>query len=137
MIKPIILSKQENSPEIILDKENNIFKISGRSIVENAHQFYEPILQWFKQYFKNPNPSTELSINLDYINSSSSLFIMKIILLFEYNDNDENNLKVIWAYDKEDELLKERGFEIKKTTLINFELKEYDSGEYEDFDFDF
>lgn len=136
MIKPIILSKQENSPEVILDKENSIFKISGRSIVENAHQFYKPILQWFVEYFKDPNTYTELSINLDYINSSSSLFLMKIILLFEQNDA-KNDLKVIWAYDVEDELLKERGFEIKNTTNINFELKEYESGEYEDFDFSF
>jgi len=137
MIRPIILSKKENSPEIILDKENNIFKISGRSIVENAHQFYDPIIDWFKEYFKNPNEATELSINLDYINSSSSLFLMKIVLLFEENDNENNNLKVIWAYDMQDELLKERGAEIKKTTKINFELTEYDSGEYEEFDFNF
>ncbi len=137
MIKPIILQNKENAPEIILDKDNNIFKISGRSIVENAHQFYEPIIIWFKKYFKEPNKNTELSINLDYINSSSSLFIMKIILLFEQNDNSSNDLKIIWNYDIEDELLKERGNELKKTTNINFELKEFKSGEYEDFNFSF
>jgi len=137
MIKPIILQKKENVPEIILDKDNNIFKIEGRSIVENAHQFYDPIITWFKEYFKNPNTSTELLINLDYINSSSSLLIMKIILLFEKNNNSENNLKIIWSYDVQDELLKERGLELKQTTSINFELNELDSEEYEDFDFSF
>lgn len=135
MIKPIILSKQENSPEIILDKGNNIFKITGRSIVENAHQFFAPIIDWFKEYFKNPNPTTELYIKLDYLNSSTSLFIMKILIIFE--ENDKNILKIIWAYDAEDELLKERGEELKKTTTVNVELKEFFSDEIEYFDFSF
>ena len=50
MIKPIILGKTEKTPEVILDQDNSVFQISGRSIVENAHEFYAPLLSWFKEY---------------------------------------------------------------------------------------
>lgn len=136
MLEPIISYKTSNSPEIILDKENNIFKIEGRSIVENAHQFFSPVILWFEEYFKNPNKETKLILNLDYLNSSSSLFFMKVFLLFEKNNKPENNLTIIWQYDINDELLKDRGKELKASTELNFKLEEYDSEELEDFNFD-
>ncbi|MCF6366461.1 MAG: DUF1987 domain-containing protein [Bacteroidales bacterium] len=137
MIKPIILGKTENTPEVILDKENSVFQISGRSIVENAHEFYAPILSWLKEYFKNPNNSTELVLNLDYLNSSSSLQIMKMIFLFEHNKNDSINLKITWKYDSEDEMSKERGEELMHSTSIKFELEGFENEEFEEFDFQF
>jgi hypothetical protein len=136
MIQPIIFEYTENTPEIILDQENNVFKISGRSIVENAHEFYEPVLQWFKDYFKQPNESTELILYLEYLNSSSSLQIMKIISLFEHNNTETNHLKIVWISDKEDELSKERGEELMNITNIYFELIESNFDYYEDFNFD-
>jgi len=136
MMKPLIYKKEKNSPEVVLDKDKNIFRISGRYILENAHEFNKPIFLWFQEYFKNPNKNTELLINLDYINSSSSLFLMKMILLFEEN-NKNKNLKIIWEYDSADDLLKERGIELKKVSNIEFELREYTSSKTEDFDFNF
>ena len=90
-----------------------------------------------KEYFKNPNNSTELVLNLDYLNSSSSLQIMKIISLFENNKKDNLDLKIIWKYDSEDEMSKERGEELMHSTLINFELDVTESEEFEEFDFQF
>lgn len=137
MIKPIILNKTEKTPEVILDKENSVFQISGRSIVENAHEFYSPIQNWLHEYFKNPNKSTEFILNLDYLNSSSSLQIMKMIFLFEHNNNKVNNLTIVWMYESEDELLRERGEELQQSTQINFVLKVIESDGFEDFDFEF
>lgn len=136
MLKPYIIQKNDNSPEIILDQENNLFLISGTSVLENAHKIYEPILNWFKNYFKAPNKNTTLTLNLNYLNSSSSIFIMKLILIFEENDTNTNDLKIIWKYETEDELLRDRGIEFKKSTNINFILKEYKTSEFDD-DFNF
>ena len=136
MIKPIILGKTEKTPEVILDKDNSVFQISGRSIVENAHEFYAPVLSWFIEYFKSPNNNTEFVLNLDYLNSSSSLQIMKMIMIFEQNKSN-NNLKVIWKYESEDELSRERGEELQDSSEIDFELLIIESDDIEEFSFDF
>ena len=136
MIKPIILGKTEKTPEVILDKDNSVFQISGRSIVENAHEFYNPVLSWFKEYFKSPNTNTEFVLNIDYLNSSSSLQIMKIIMIFEKNKSN-NNLKVIWKHESEDELSRERGEELRDSSEIDFELLIIESDDIEEFSFDF
>ncbi len=134
MLEPIILEITKTTPEIILDKDNNVFKISGRAIIENSQEFFNPIISWFEEYFKKPNSKTELTLNIDYLNSSSSLFLMKIFVLFEQNINTNN--KIIWMYDASDDLIKERGEEYKLLTKLNFELKETINEDYEDFNFD-
>ncbi len=134
MVKPIIFKRTENSPEVILDKENNVFQISGRSLLIDALQFYSPIISWFKVYFKKPNLTTKLSLNLDYINSPSLLQLMKIINLFDKNKN--NNTEIIWMYNKEDERAKESGEELNLITEIKVQLKETESEDFENFNFE-
>ena len=47
-----------DTPKIILDKGNQIFEISGRSLPEDSAEFYKPVLEWIANYAKQPNPST-------------------------------------------------------------------------------
>ena len=139
MIEPIIIEETENTPEIIFDKENNVFRISGRSIVENAHEFYHPIKLWLKEYLKDPNSKTELIINYEYLNSSSSLQLMKIIFLLEDLLTLNKEIKVIWLYEKDDEMTKERGEELMNSSDLDFEIKGYideSEDDYEDFSFE-
>ena len=140
MFEPIIIEKTENTPEVIFDKENNVFRISGRSIVENAHEFYQPIRSWLEKYIKNPNKLTELTLNYEYLNSSSSLQLMKLVLLLEELKSTDKKIKITWLYEKDDELTKERGEELMNTTNLDFEVKGYideSVDDYEDFSFDF
>lgn len=36
------------SPEINFDPANQPFVIEGRSLVENVHHFYEPLMSWLR-----------------------------------------------------------------------------------------
>ena len=139
MDDPLIIEKTEKTPEVIFDKDNSVFQITGRSILENPHEFYLPLLNWFEEYVEVPNTETDLVLNFEYINSSSTLQIMKIIFLFEKYDKPEHKLKITWLYEKKDEMSKERGEEMQESAKLNFFLKGYidESGEnYEDFSFD-
>jgi hypothetical protein len=136
---PLIIEKTEKTPEVIFDKENQVFQISGRSIIENSHEFYNPVIEWFKHYVKSPNKETELVLNYEYLNSSSSLQVMKIVFLFEANNKPESKYKITWLYERDDEMVKERGEEMKNSVNLDFDIKGYldQSGEnYEDFSFD-
>jgi len=140
MSEPIIIEKTETTPEVIFDKENNVFYISGRSIVENAHEFYHPIRLWVKEYIKDPNDKTELILNYEYLNSSSSLQIMKLIFLLEKLVDINKKIKVVWLHERDDDMTKERGEELMNTSDLDFEVKGYideSIDEYEDFSFDF
>jgi hypothetical protein len=136
MYSPIIIEKTETTPEIILDKENNVFHIKGRSIIENAHEFYAPIYHWLKNYILYPNPKTEFFLDIYYLNSSSTLQLMKLFFLFEELKKTGNEIKVIWLYEKDDEMSQERGDELKNAVEIDFELRSFE-GEFEEFAEDF
>ena len=133
MIKPIKIEKTANSPEVILNKDKGIFQIMGRSIVENSFDFYTPIINWIEEYFKNPNPSTQLSLYIDYLNSSSTLQLMKLIKLF----NGKENVKIVWVFEDGDENSKETGEEYELASNVEFEFVETDVENFEDFKFDF
>lgn len=138
MFEPIIIEKTGSTPEVIFDKDNSVFRISGRSIVENAHEFYQPIRSWLKEYLKDPNNSTELILNYEYLNSSSSLQLMKLVFLLE-KISAHKRIKIVWLYEKDDELTKERGEELMNSTDLDFTVKGYvdeSDDDYEDFSFD-
>jgi hypothetical protein len=54
--------------------------LEGRSIPENAAKVYEPLLSWINEYVKSPCKSTNLHLKLEYFNSSSLVWITKIVL---------------------------------------------------------
>jgi hypothetical protein len=136
MYSPIIIEKTETTPEIILDKENNVFHIKGRSIIENAHEFYAPIYHWIKNYILYPNPKTEFFLDIYYLNSSSTLQLMRIFFLFEELKKKGYEIKIIWLYERDDEMSQERGDELMNAVELDFELRSYE-GEFEEFAEDF
>ena len=123
MIEPIFIDKAELSPKVVLDKENNKFLITGKSIIENAQDFYSPILTWFDSYFNNPNNVTELILYFEYLNSSSFLQISNLLDLFSQNIN-KYNLNIKWLYDIGDEIMKEIGKDLQFTYYVKFNFIE-------------
>ena len=124
MLFPLKINKTKLVPEVILDKENNIYKITGKSITVNAVEFYSQILTWFKEYLINPNENAELVLQFDYINSSSSIQLNRILSLLE--KNKDNQIKVIWLYEEDDELICEMGKELQTSSKLDFELREFE-----------
>jgi len=130
MSEPIKLEKTKNSPEIILDKGASIFKIAGRSIVEDPKEFYTSVYNWIENYIKAPLKETNFVFDLEYFNSSSARQIMEIIMLLEKIPDTGNKVKVDWLYEEGDEMSKERGDEIKLVSKLDFEIKEYPSEDF-------
>ncbi|MEO5603664.1 MAG: DUF1987 domain-containing protein [Cyclobacteriaceae bacterium] len=116
------LEGTEDTPRIILDKQNGIFEISGRSIPEDSAEFYKPILAWIEAYGDHPNTSTNFVFKLEYFNTASS----KLILDLLYSLEDIKNLKVEWYFHEEDEDMEEAGQEFCELVEIPFEFKTYE-----------
>ena len=121
----ISIAETSDSPGIVLDREKNVFEISGRSMPENTWKFYAPVMEWLEEYVKSPNDETVFYFKLDYFNSSSAKKFIDIISLLERIEAGGKVVKVIWYHSNEDEIMKERGEEFRDMTEIPFEVTTY------------
>jgi hypothetical protein len=117
---PLIIEKTRTKPNIIFDKANGIFEIKGKSLPENAEEFYNPIIEWLKAYLENPNPSTMLVFEMEYVNSSSSKKIYEIIEMLETPAKNGIDVKVNWRYLEEDDDTLEVGNEYASLVKVPF-----------------
>ncbi len=95
-----IANGNELTPKACFDKEQNTFSLSGRSIPENAIEFYAPIIEWWQQYLQNPNPETSIDMNFEYINSSSMKQIARLIAILDKVEKSKINIR--WHYNSDD-----------------------------------
>jgi hypothetical protein len=117
----IHLEGTEDTPRVMLDKGTGIFEISGRSLPEDAAEFYSPILTWLSEYSKSPNPKTEFVIKLEYFNTASSKLILDTLSKLE----DIANTSVVWYHYEDDEDMQEAGQEFSELVEVPFEFKVY------------
>ena len=73
------MEQTPKTPNIELNQLSGELILSGISIPENAANIYEPVLKWVNQYVLQARPITNLRFNLEYFNSSSSMWISKIL----------------------------------------------------------
>ncbi len=121
-MEKIVIQPTIDSPYVNLDKENNIFEIKGKSLPENVNIFYQPIIDWFAEYFKNPNNETVIRFELDYLNTASSKALLSLFLVVEDAAKKGSNVKVMWYYVEDDEDIKEIGEEYSELIQIPFEI---------------
>lgn len=85
----LIIEETPKTPHIELNPLTGDFIFSGRSIPENAARIYEPIVNWMNEYILHARPTTNVRLNLEYFNTSSSLWLGKILkVLVKINEPD-------------------------------------------------
>ena len=107
----------EDRPEVVLDKENNIFEISGRSIPEDVTEFFNPILAWLDVYAQEPLEETVFNFKLEYYNTASSRLLLDVLLKLEDIYKDNHKVFVNWYYPQNDGDIEDGGkdyFELVK-----------------------
>ena len=92
----------------MLDPSGKI-KFKGRSIPEDVSLFYEDILDWVIAYSSSPAPHTEVNIEMEYLNSGTSKYMLRLLKKLKEVDNDGYDLKINWVYEEGDDDILERG----------------------------
>ncbi|MBR6251994.1 MAG: DUF1987 domain-containing protein [Bacteroidales bacterium] len=87
----VITSKTDNSPLITL--EDNTLRISGRSYMNNAGDFYHNIIDWLE--FRQLN-NLNVVVDLEYFNTSSSKSLLEFFRWMEKKAIDGKDMKVHW-----------------------------------------
>ncbi|MBL7909496.1 MAG: DUF1987 domain-containing protein [Bacteroidia bacterium] len=117
------LQATEDLPCVLFDNDKGIFEISKRSLPENAILFYEPLIEYVNEYLRSPKEETNVVFHFDYISTSSTKQIMKMILLFDQlKQNKKVNLN--WNYDKGDVDMLQTGKRLEQLTSMKFIFNE-------------
>lgn len=96
------------TPYVLLDASGKI-KFRGRSIPEDVSLFYEEILEWVKNYAVSPSAFTEIDVEMEYLNSGTSKYMLKILKVIKEIDAKGFDLKINWIYEEGDDDILERG----------------------------
>ncbi|MFK7899744.1 MAG: DUF1987 domain-containing protein [Cyclobacteriaceae bacterium] len=117
----LYINGTQHTPEVSFD-ENGVLLLRGRSIPENSLAFFQELYTWIENYGLNPNPSTEMIIQLDYFNTSSSKCILDLMKRLETISENGHKVFVKWYYDEDDEDMLESGEDYQDLIELNFEF---------------
>lgn len=123
MQEAIKIEATDDHPKVELDRDKKIFIIAGRSLPEDANRFYNPIKEWIINYLEQPNNETEFILKMEYMNSASVRKLTEILFELEKLQSLEKSITVTWFYKPNDEIMKERGEEIKNVVELPFHLR--------------
>jgi len=90
----LIVEKTSKTPQIELRDGSGEISLTGRSLPENATRTYAPVLNWVGNYVIQPQPVTNLRLKIEYFNTSSSLWISKIVKTLTRINNPDYRLLV-------------------------------------------
>ncbi|HEY4787889.1 MAG TPA: DUF1987 domain-containing protein [Bacteroidales bacterium] len=114
-MEQMLIEQTKYSPRVELNPAGFI-SIEGRSIVEDPFVFYTPILTWVQN---STFHSLNVEIKLEYLNTSSSIQIYKLLTLIQEH-YDADNVSVKWYYEENDEDTFELGKEFESQLKLPF-----------------
>jgi hypothetical protein len=79
-LRDIYVEGTKRTPKIEFNHFTGEIVLEGRSIPENVAKVYEPLLVWINEYVKSPHAITNLHLKLEYFNTSSLVWISKIVI---------------------------------------------------------
>jgi len=115
----------DDTPTVILDSENEVYEISGRSLPEDVTAFYEPIIGWLEEYSSSPSSKTVFTFKLVYFNTASSKLLLDILMKLEQMHEDGKDVLIRWYYPEDDEDMQEAGEEYADIVDVPFEQVSY------------
>jgi hypothetical protein len=114
-----------DTPRVILDPENDIFEISGRSLPEDVVTFYQPVLDWLDDYKVHPREKTDFVFKYIYFNTATSKLVQDILFKLESLHESGHSVNVQWYYEQDDEDMYDIGMEFKENVNLTFEIIGY------------
>ncbi len=115
----------QKTPTINFDADTGTIEMKGRSIPENAIEFYRPLVKWLDEYASVSKDVTEANIQLEYFNTSSSKCILDVFKKLEVINQKEGKSVIInWFYEEDDEDMLEAGEDYQSILKIPFKMIE-------------
>ena len=101
-LKKLYIEPGVKTPQIDLNNFTGELILAGKSIPENAALLYDKVFLWVTEYIKNPKPTTNLRINLEYFNTASAIWLAKIVQALSSIEGNECTLIIHLYFNIED-----------------------------------
>jgi hypothetical protein len=121
-MEPINIEGTPKTPALKFDPEQGIIEIKGRSIPENSIEFYKPLVDWLEAYAKNPLKKTQVNVQLEYFNTSSSKCILDVFKKLEAIHKAKHDVIINWFYEEDDEDMLEAGQDYESIIRVPFKM---------------
>jgi hypothetical protein len=121
-METISIEATPKTPTITFDSGKGFLEIKGRSIPENALEFYKPLVEWVEKYADKPQTSTNVNIQLEYFNTSSSKCILDVFKKLEAIKKGGSNVLINWYYEEDDEDMLEAGEDYQAIVNVPFKM---------------
>ena len=112
------------TPTIRFDASKGIIEIKGRSIPEDSIEFYRKLVNWLGEYANEAKEQTQVNIQLEYFNTSSSKCILDVFKKLEAIHKITEGVTINWFYDEDDEDMLEAGQDYESIIKIPFKMIE-------------
>lgn len=112
------------TPAINFNYDSGLIEIKGRSIPENSIEFYKPMVDWLEKYADSPQTKTEVNIQLEYFNTSSSKCILDVFKKLETIYKADKDVIINWYYEEDDEDMLEAGEDYQSIIRVPFKMIE-------------
>ncbi len=116
----LIIPYKKRSPQIDF-KTSGELSILGNCFPENPKVFFESILKWVEEFKTNHKGEVNLTIDLNYVNTSSIKILLELIQTI--TGNFKSKAKINWIYEIEDEDMLEVGEDLEKVTEFKFNFQ--------------
>jgi hypothetical protein len=121
-MEDLIKKPTEDTPEIRFISSGKLF-IGGISMPEDPTEFFAPVLDWTRRFTTSfAGNSVEVEVALEYFNSTSAKRIFQALYMLESLHNNGKRVSIIWKFEPGDDLIRDKGNEIKSLLKIPFEV---------------
>lgn len=124
-MKTLEIQETKGSPYINLNPENGICEIRGRSLPENAINFYQPVKNWFENLIHNPPKHVQVDFRFEYFNTASAKQLVNIFIALQ-DLSKITKLKINWYHSKYDSDVLTTGERFRDIFKLNFKFCEMD-----------
>jgi hypothetical protein len=117
----LLIKATKRTPFVVVDFTAGLIELRGNSIPENPSEFFIRIDKALNEYVKAPAPKTTANISLNIFNTSTSKWLLYLLLrLKELAKPEKQEVIINWYYEKgdDDSLEAGKGF----MTLMRFPI---------------
>jgi hypothetical protein len=117
------IEPSDDTPKIYFEPDVDLFVISGKSLPENAIEFYQPVFDWSNLYLNSEQAPGNFVLNfkLEYFNTASSKQIAKLLRIIE-TCKIKDKVLIKWYYDREDTDMLKAGTRYSNLIDLRFEF---------------
>lgn len=108
---------------MILDRQESILLIEGRSYPEEGMDFFDPLIMRFRSLQDSDNPIRTIHVRLEYYNSSTTKALADLFTALERSAKHGNQAKVLWEFEEDDDGIQEDIEMFKESYELPFDVR--------------